>query len=186
MDMTRPKKSASTPVISLATMQKAYQVLAVDDKVAREKSRLVALRIAMLSLRSMENWRRPVRDYDSIVILLAVAAISGEKLTRTALEPEFQDLASPIPRDRLTPCNISSIAEATGLNRETTRRKVNRLLAAGLIQRDPDGSISFTPGFSQRSEPMTLIRAQLDIMNRTANELIRDGVLKWSSRAESD
>ena len=167
-------------------MQKADQVLAVDDKIAQEKSRLVALRIAMLSLRSMENWRRPVTDYDSIVILLAVAAISGEKLTRTPLEPEFQDLARPIPHDRLTPCNISSIAEATGLNRETTRRKVNKLLAAGLIQRGSDGSISFTPGFSQRSEPMTMVRAQLDILNRTANELIRDGVLRWTSRPERE
>lgn len=184
--MTSPKNCASTPVNSLARIEKADQVLAVDDKIAREKSRLVALRIAILSLRSMENWRRPVRDYDSIVIMLAIAAISGEKLTRTALEPEYQDLASPIPRDRLTPCNISSIAEATGLNRETTRRKVNRLLAAGLIQRGPDGSISFTPGFSQRSEPMTMVRAQLDIMNRTANELIRDGVLKWSSKADTE
>jgi hypothetical protein len=166
-------------------MQKADQVLSVDDKIAREKSRLVALRIAILSLRSMENWRRPFTDYDSIVIVLAIAAISGEKLLRTTLEPEFQDLASPIPPDRLTPCNISSIAEASGLNRETTRRKVNRLLAAGLIQRSADGSISFTPGFSQRSEPIALVRAQLEILNRTANELVRDGVLKWSSRPES-
>jgi DNA-binding transcriptional ArsR family regulator len=137
--------------------------------------------MAMLLLRSMENWRRPVTDYDSIVILLAIAAISGEKLTRTTLEREFQDLAKPIPRDRLTPCNISSIAEATGLNRETTRRKVNRLLAAGLIERNADGTINFAPGFSQRAEPMALVRSQLDILNRVANELVRDGVLKWRS-----
>jgi hypothetical protein len=184
--MIRPRDCASTLVISLVRGQKADQVLAVDDKIAQEKSRLVALRIAILSLRSMENWRRPFSDYDSIVIVLAIAAISGEKLLRTTLEPEFQNLARPIPRQRLTPCNISSIAEATGLNRETTRRKVNRLLAAGLIERSAGGSINFTPGFSQRSEPMTLVRAQLDILNRTANELVRDGVLKWrSSKTEN-
>jgi len=172
--------SASTPLPSFAgDAEKADQLLAVDDKMAREKSRLVALRIALLSLRSMETWRRPFTDYDSIVIILAVAAISGEKLLRTALEPDLQDLATPIPRERLTSCNISSIAEATGLNRETTRRKVNRLLAAGLIEKSADGSISFTPGFSQRSEPMAMVRTQLDILNRTANELVRDGVLKW-------
>ncbi len=152
-------------------------MLSVNDKAAREKSRLVALRIAILSLRLMENWRRPFTDYDSAMILLAIAAIGGEKLTRTMLEREFQNLAEPIPRDRLTPCNISSIAEATGINRETARRKINKLIEAGLVERADNGSITFTPGFSQRQEPMTIVRIQLETLNRITNELIREGVL---------
>ena len=157
-------------------------MLAVNDRAAREKSRLVALRIASLSLRLMENWRRPFSDYDSAMIVLAIAAISGEKLTRTTLERELQNLAEPIPRDRLTPCNISSIAEATGINRETARRKINRLIEAGLVERASDGSITFSPGFSQREEPTTIVRIQLDTLNRITNELIREGVLNYSNR----
>jgi len=40
--------------------------------------------------------------------------------------------------------NINSIAEATGMNRGTSRRKVNRLLASGLIERAVDGSITIS------------------------------------------
>jgi len=156
-------------------------MLSVDDKSASEKSRLVALRVSILSLRLMENWRRPFTDYDSAMILLAIAAIGGEKLTRTRLERELQNLAEPIPPARLTPCNISSIAAATGINRETTRRKVNRLSAAGLVVRAKDGSITFSPGFSQREEPYAIVRAQLETLTRTTNELLRDGVLRYSN-----
>jgi DNA-binding transcriptional ArsR family regulator len=155
-------------------------MLSVDDASARSKSRLVALRISILTLRLMENWRRPFKDYDSAMILLAIGAIGGEKLTRSALEQELQDLARPMPRDRLTPCNINSIAAATGLNRETTRRKVNKLIAAGLVDRAEDGSITFSAGFSQREEPSAIVRTQLETLNRITNELVRDGALKWS------
>jgi hypothetical protein len=155
-------------------------MLSVDDTSARNKSRLVALRISILTLRLMENWRRPFKDYDSAMILLGIAAISGEKLTRSPLEHELQDLAKPIPADRLTPCNINSIAAATGLNRETTRRKINKLIAAGLVARAEDGSISFSAGFSQRDEPGAIVRTQLETLTRITNELVRDGALRWS------
>jgi hypothetical protein len=164
----------------LAATGNAKVVLAVDDKLASGKSRLVALRIASLSLRLMENWRQPFKDFDSAIILLAIAVIVGDKLTRTTLEHELLDLAQPVPHGRLTTCNINSIAAATGMNRETARRKVNRLVTAGLVDRAEDGSISFSPGFSQREEPSSIVRAQLEIVTRIINELVRDGVLIWS------
>ena len=75
------------------------------------------------------------------------------------------------------------IAAATGINRETARRKVNKLIAAGLLERAEGGSIRFSPGFSQRQEPSAMTRAQLDALVRIANELMRDGVLTMSSQA---
>ena len=159
-------------------------MLSIDDTAADEKSRLLTLRIASLTLRLMENWRRPFKDGDSVMILLAMAAISGEKLTRGRLEQEYQDLAKPIPPNRLTSCNLNSIAAATGLNRETTRRKVNKLAEAGLVVRADDGTVSLSPGFSQRQEPLAIVRAQLETLMRTTNELFRDGVLIWSGDTE--
>ena len=155
-------------------------MLAVDDIASAEKSRLLTLRIASLTLRLMEKWRQPFKDVDSIMIILAMAAIAGEKLTRTHLEKEYQDIARPIPRDRLTPCNLNSIAAATGLNRETARRKVNKLVAAGIVVKEADGTFSLSPGFAQREEPLALVRAQLETLRRTTNELLRDGVLQWT------
>jgi hypothetical protein len=152
-------------------------MLSISDEAAREKSRLVALRLAILTLRLTENWRRPFDDYDSAMILLAIAVINGEKLTRTPLEPEYQNLAKAIPRDRLTSCNINSIAEATGINRETARRKINKLVAAGLVEKADNGLINFAPGFSQRQEPFAIVRTQLETLSRITNELLRDEVL---------
>ena len=66
------------------------QMLSVDDAAAREKSRLVALRLASLTLRLMEIWRLPFTDYDSAMILLAMGVINGGKLTRTPLRPNIK------------------------------------------------------------------------------------------------
>ena len=153
------------------------QMLSVDDEAAREKSRLVALRLASLTLRLMEIWRLPFTDYDSAMILLAMGVINGGKLTRTPLETEYQSLDRPIPRDRLTRSNINSIAGATGINRETTRRKINKLVEAGLIERGDNGSINFSRGFTQREEAFVIVRAQLETLSRITNELLRDEVL---------
>ena len=161
--------------------QRPKRMLAVDARAASEKSRLVALRMSILMLRLIESWRQRFKDYDSAMILLAIGAIVGERLTRTPLEPDLQDLARPIPKELLTPCNINSIAAATGINRETARRKVNKLIAAGLVERAPDGSIGFSPGFTQRQEPAAILRSQLETTIRTVNDLLRDGVLTFEA-----
>lgn len=148
-----------------------------------EKSRLVAIRMAMHTLRSIENWRRVLGDYDSARILLALTAISAEKFTRADLPRELEDLSRPLPADQLGKCNISSIAAATGFNRETARRKVNQLIAAGVIVRNENGSLGFSPGFSQRGEIIDLVWQQLETLRRTANDLLRDGALQLDDPA---
>lgn len=152
--------------------------LAVDDHHAEAKSRLVGIRLTLLTLRLMNNWRRQVSDFESALILLAITAINSEKLTRATLEAELEDLRRPYPRDQLSACNISSIAMATGLNRETTRRRVNKLVQAGLLERGDDGSVAYREGVLQDPEIVELVRLQLETLTRTANDLIRDGSVK--------
>ena len=152
--------------------------IAVDAEQASAKSRIAAIRLALLTLRCMENWRRNIGDYDSAMILIAVIAITAEKLTREDLEQELQTLNTAIPAERLTRCNISSIASGTGLNRETTRRKVNELVAAGFLARSPDGGVAFAPGLLQEQSTLELVRKQLDDLVRGTNDLIRDGILR--------
>lgn len=153
-------------------------LISVDEERAEAKSRLVGLRLSMLTLRMMENWARHVRDYDSAMIMLAVAAITGEKFTRTHLEDDLQDLRRSMPAERLTHCNISSIAEATGLNRETTRRRVNKLVDKGILVRWDDGSVAFNRGLTKNHRTIELVHMQLETLCRTVNDLARDGSLK--------
>ena len=152
--------------------------IVVDPKAFTANSRLAAIRLAMMTTRCMENWRRDVLDTDSALILLAVLAISGERLTRVELPETLRDLQNPLPAGVAGECNISSIAAATGLNRETTRRKVNALVEEGFLSRSEAGEVSFSPGVLQRDATLELIRLQLETVARLVNDALRDGVLR--------
>lgn len=153
--------------------------LLVDEQLAVANSRLSMVRLAMFTLRSMETWREAMDDCDKALILLAVIAISGERLTRgEPLEEPLRDLRNTIPEDRLIRCNISSVAAATGLNRETTRRKINELIEVGALERSATGRLSFRSQFIDGSNPVELVRRQLEAVVRVTNDLMREGVIK--------
>jgi hypothetical protein len=83
-----------------------------------------------------------------------------------------------VPYEMLAPCNISSIAAATGLNRETARRRVNALVKAGALTRTVRGEIVFPQGRMQDPETALLVRKLLEAVTRFVNDSIKDGVIK--------
>src|SRR5690348_4834761 len=107
--------------------------LLTDDPNAQSKNRLVGIRLAALTIGLRASWTELFGDSDSAAIVLAMVVISSERLLRQELGPDLQTLATQIPPELLGSCNISSIATATGLNRETVRRKVGHLVVTGLI-----------------------------------------------------
>lgn len=151
--------------------------LTIDAPAFRANSRLTAIRLALLLSRCMENARRNVGDSDSAMILVAVVAISGERLTRTELPDDLRSVATPLPEGMAGECNVSSIAAATGFNRETTRRKVKGLIDSGYLQRRPGGEIALVPGILARDETQALAMSQLEAITRFVNDAVRDGVL---------
>ena len=62
------------------------------------ESRLAGIQMAMLTLRCMEHYRNVAGDHDSALILLAVVAISSERLTRGGLDEELRSLDAPLRR----------------------------------------------------------------------------------------
>ena len=150
----------------------------VDPTQAVAKSRVTAWRLIGMRLRLLALWRGITGGHDESLILMAVVAITGERVAAQDLNSEFQDMATPVPRKMLGRCNISSIAEATGLNRETARRAIRRLMDQGILERGPDRSIHFTEGRMQGANAYRISQTQLDEFARTANALLRDGVLK--------
>lgn len=150
----------------------------VQPEQFRAKSRLTAIRLTLLTLRLMENWKRSVSDYDSAMILVAVVAITSERLTRSDLEADLEDLRVPLPPARAGKCNFSSIAAATGINRETVRRKVGGLVEAGFLGRAEDGQIHFPVGILQRDTTLELVQKQLETLTRSMNEMLRDEVIR--------
>ncbi|HYI41064.1 MAG TPA: hypothetical protein VE053_12175 [Allosphingosinicella sp.] len=152
--------------------------LTIDKQAAAAMSRLTAIRLALLTSRAMENWRAGVGDNESAMILLAVVAITGERLTRTDLPEDLCSIATPLPPGYAAGCNISSIAAATGLNRETTRRRVGALIERDYLARSASGEICFPIHRQQDPATLEFLVRQLEAVTRFANDALRDGVLK--------
>lgn len=151
--------------------------LAIDEDVAGANSRVSAIRAAVMLTRSMEVWRRERMDPETVLIILAVISITSEKLIRAGLDPEYRALDVYLPLEHLQVCNVASIAAATGLNRETARRRVQALLHEGVLIRTESGNIALPPDKVQERSALELIRKQLEAVVRFANESLRDGVL---------
>src|SRR5690348_15026589 len=124
--------------------------LSIRQEEAVANSRPIGLRMALMTLRLLENWRAHLGlDHDCALIILATAAITMEKFTRLDFEPEHRDIRRTMPPEVLTKCNVSSIAAATGLNRETARRKVEALLSGGMLIADDKGSLRLSPEYTR-------------------------------------
>jgi len=159
----------------------------VDRDAAGEQSRLVLLILTTLTLRLMSRWREALEqalggetDYESTVIVGAVLAINGEKLLRANLDLPLHSLKNPLPYELLTRCNVSSLAAATRLNRETVRRKIEQLVSRGVLTKE-NRSIHIDHGLLQLPIADETIEAHLRAFARAANQLERLNVVRAGS-----
>lgn len=142
-----------------------------------DRGRPAILAFCVFTLRIIENWRSALErltgepaDIETTMIAVAVGAIVTDKFTRTGLPEELKELSSPIPSAILGKCNLASIAEATGINREKVRRKVNKLALDQILQREADGTIRLHPELAARPEIIELAASQRLALQR----LIKD------------
>jgi biotin operon repressor len=93
-------------------------------------------------------------DYEQAIIALSVTMGNVQHLVNSPeqLEP-YADLSMVIPAELQRPVSRLAITRATGLPRETVRRKVASLIAAGVLIKDERGGVRLTPG-SLTAEPM--------------------------------
>lgn len=152
--------------------------LICDDGHPSAASRLSGIRLSMFTLRFMETWRARVGDLDKTMILHAVAAIALERLVRAHVPTDLLDVRTPLPTELVARCNITSIAEATGFSRETTRRKVDDLIAENILVRLENGGIYFRPGAFQEDETLHTLHKQFEALTSLMNDLLKDGVVK--------
>lgn len=149
----------------------------INGPVLEKLGRLVGIQLSHYTLRCVAIWQRYVQDFDEAMIIVAVTSVTADRLTRSQLDPSIADLSKPLPRDLLNKCNVASVAMATGLNRETARRKVAGLVKKGLLERDKEGNINFAMGLVQEQRISKLIQEQVEATRRFMEELVRNGVL---------
>ena len=152
--------------------------LAIRRSAAEANSRPAGLRLALMTLRILEHWRNYLGvDHHSALIVLATAAITMEKFTRIELDPDLKDIRSEMPPESLTRCNVSSIASATGLNRETARRKVQSLIRAGMLIDDREAGIRLSTEYTRRVQTSDMLRAHIQTLVQTTNGLINEHII---------
>ena len=64
---------------------------------AAARSRLTAIRLAVLPTMCMEIWSGGRRDAETVLIIVAVIAITSEKFIRSGLDPKVQALETYFP-----------------------------------------------------------------------------------------
>lgn len=80
-------------------------------------------------------------DHESIMIACAVNEASMRPiLFGRKLDPEVNDLAV-VPEDQRGGISRLAVADITGLPRETVRRKINQMIAAGVMVEDENGMV---------------------------------------------
>lgn len=116
-------------------------------------------------------------DYVSTMIIAAIVAVSGERLRRIGIESDYEALANELPAQALGKCNLTSISIATGLNRETVRRKVQRLEAQGILVKDGATRVRLSHDFVRSDTVIEMIQTQIETVQKTVSQLARDRVL---------
>jgi hypothetical protein len=142
-----------------------------------ENSRLFALafgryfqRVCRLQLAFSQG------DIDLAIIAGAAGLVVAESALRDpAMRRQYASLDAVLGNQQRG-CNALSIAEATGLPRETVRRKMNRLVEMGILARRGVGDYIWQPGVMQ-SEPYRKLLDELSNETlRLLNECLEDGI----------
>jgi hypothetical protein len=109
-----------------------------------------------------------------------ILAVIGQRLLDSASQPK--GLGDDIEREVVVPdkprlINIESVANSTGIPRESVRRKVNELVRAGWIERLDDGGLTILPKAVEQLLPATThTRAFLDrLVARYIGLMVGDG-----------
>jgi hypothetical protein len=153
--------------------------LRIDEPGFTGNSRLAAVIHASHVLRAVQLWRHVLSDadHDYVMILLAVMAISSERLLRTEMPPDLRKIDAPIDASRLAKVNLLSIAHATGINRETVRRKVGELVEQEFLVRLPDRTIRYRDGLLMEDRILDILRRHIGGVATTSNRLLALKVL---------
>lgn len=115
-------------------------------------------------------------------------ALVAESIAMAAIEPGMRDAAfraehasldSVVGVEGQRGINASSIANATGMPRETVRRKLRRLLELGFIVEKGRARYVVTPGVLQRPERQAAFARGIRQTVQFMNGCLEQGVLRW-------
>jgi hypothetical protein len=102
-------------------------------------------------------------DYEAILIYWSVAIASVGRILRSDDLNLLMESGGPLPGEAHHPVSARAIAEATGLPRETVRRKIAALVAAGHLAQDSRGVRTLPALIDQRGNKGFVLLAAREI-----------------------
>lgn len=102
-------------------------------------------------------------DYEAILIYWSVAIASVGRVLRSDDLNLLMESGGPLPEEAHHPVSARAIAEATGLPRETVRRKIAALVAAGHLAQDSRGVRTLPALIEQRGNKAFVVMAAREI-----------------------
>ena len=133
-------------------------------------------------LHRIERERRGLYEGDLDLALVA------ELIGTTAIEPGMRDAAfrekhasfdSVVGMEGQRAANAASIASASGIPRETVRRKLKRLLRMGVIVEKGRSRYVLKPGVIQQPHHRAAFARGIEQTVRFMNECLEHGVVRW-------
>ena len=119
-------------------------------------------------------------DLDLAAVAETVAMVAIEPVIRDpAFRRTFHDLRSMIGFEAQQAVNALTIAEATGIPRETVRRKLKQLLELGVVTEKGRSRYVIKPGVAQRPENLAAVERAMRDTLQFMNDCLSLGLLRW-------
>ena len=152
----------------------------VSSRDREADSRLFAyLLVSFLSRAEQLRRKHFEDDIDLAVIAKAVAmAAIDPQMRDPEFVREFRSIDDVVGTERQRGVNALSIAAATGIPRETARRKIKRLLALGVLSETGRGKYVLKPGYLQSPQAKALFEELTRASIRFINECFDQRVLQ--------
>ena len=119
-------------------------------------------------------------DTAAIAETVGIAALEAE-MRDPAFRKAFGHYDTVVGTERQRPINALSVAAATGLPRETVRRKLKVLLEKGVLA-EKDGGYIYKPGIVQQAQALEAFERGMANTLQFVNDCLRIGVLQVGPR----
>jgi len=171
----RPAKSSSRP---------PAKPRRIAPRSSAANSRLFVYLMVMFLIRA-DRLRRRVYDKDIDLAVLAetigVGAIDP-RMREPAFRQRFRNIDTVAGVKRQRAVNALSIATTSGIPRETTRRKIKKLVAMQVLTETGRGEYVLTPGYLQSAAQRRLFADLTEEAMRFFNECLDEGLIDLPRR----
>ncbi len=151
--------------------------LAIDHAAAEAKLRLSGFIVANHFLVASETLRRAFGlSHEDVLLVLTVALGNVQRMLRSPDDGGLAVSDALVDQDRIVPVSRRALARATGLPRETVRRRSNALLQSGVLLEWEQG-LRTARRLVLAPAVRAAIHALLEQFAGTARLLLREGVL---------